>query len=87
MTTYANLKREAESLNRKLAVAFANERTAAINEIIIAMREYKIDASDLGHNLKSPPKWVNVKTGDIWTGRGKSPAWVIGEDAAPCGKP
>lgn len=84
MNTYASLKKEAESLDRQIAVAFAIERTAKINEMILAMREYKITAEDLGHNLKSPPKFVNVKTGETWTGRGKSPAWVIGEDAVAC---
>lgn len=84
MNTYASLKKEAESLDRKIAVAFAIERTAKINELIMSMREYKITAEDLGHNLKPMPKWVNVKTGDTWCGRGKSPAWVIGEDASPC---
>jgi len=86
MTTYAELKKEVEKLNRKLAVAFANERQQTVNEIIIAMREYKIDSSDLGHNLKSPPKWVNAKTGETWTGRGRHPLWLSTEDAIDCNK-
>lgn len=83
MKTYNELKAEAEAIDRQLAVSFAAERHQKINEIIVYMREFKINAEDLGSNLKSPPRWVNVKTGDTWSGRGKSPSWVIGEDAAP----
>lgn len=84
MKTYDQLKKEAACIDRKLAVSFANERAAKINEIIAAMREYKIQPEDIGRNTKAAPRWVNVKTGETWSGRGKHPHWVISKDAAPC---
>ncbi|WP_081079373.1 H-NS family nucleoid-associated regulatory protein [Burkholderia cepacia] len=79
MTTYLELKTQAEALARQVEQA----RLAELDGIITAIRdqidEYGITADQLfGRRRPVAPKYRNPSTGAIWSGRGRPPHWIVG---------
>ncbi|HDR9474391.1 H-NS histone family protein [Burkholderia multivorans] len=87
MTTYLELKAQAEALAQQAEEA----RLAELDSIITTMREqiaeYGITPEQLfGRRRTSgtkasgplPPKYRDPKTGATWSGRGKAPQWIAG---------
>ncbi|KVL43444.1 H-NS histone [Burkholderia territorii] len=87
MATYRQLTAQLERLQQKID----KEREKAIAEAIATIRakieEYDITAEELGFRpigaagaskpkRPLPPKYLNPKTGETWSGRGRAPAWL-----------
>jgi len=87
MTTYADLKRQIQELQEQAEKARASEIAGAKAKIQEIMQTYNLTVSDLGGTLKAVkvPKAVAAKyrdlaTGQEWTGRGRAPTWLNGEN-------
>ena len=96
MTTYKELQRQIEKLQKEAEQARKTELSNAIAEIHAKMKEYGISPEDLGFGgsaglkrkaakgVRRPvaPKYRNNATGETWSGRGKPPKWMAGRDKA-----
>jgi len=88
MATYKQLTAQLEKLHKEVAVAREKEIEQAIADIKQKIVEYGITAEELGFSSKRstakkpplPPKYRNPKTGETWSGRGRSPAWLAGKN-------
>ena len=88
MATYKQLTAQLEKLHKEAAVAREKEIEQAIADIKQKIVEYGITAEELGFSSKRstpkkaplPPKYRNPKTGETWSGRGRSPAWLAGKN-------
>ena len=82
MTTYKELKAQAAELLKQAEALRNAETRTVIGEIKAKMAEYRITLDD----LKMPSKRAGVKakyrdpeTGATWSGRGRSPKWLVDE--------
>jgi DNA-binding protein H-NS len=89
MKTYKELQAEIKDLQMRAEKARRAEVANVIAEIKEKMREYGITEADLsGKGSAKPakktgmvkPKYRNADTGETWTGRGKPPKWIAGQD-------
>jgi DNA-binding protein H-NS len=88
MATYKQLTAQLEKLHKEVAVAREKEIEQAIADIKQKIVEYGITAEELGFAGKraaakktpSPAKYRNPKTGETWSGRGRSPGWLAGKN-------
>jgi DNA-binding protein H-NS len=89
MATYKQLTAQLEKLHKEVAVAREKEVADAIADIKNRIAEYNLTAEELGFSTRRgrpakkaplPPKYRNPKTGETWSGRGRSPAWIIGRN-------
>jgi DNA-binding protein H-NS len=89
MKTYKELQAEIKDLQLRAEKARRAEVANVIAEIKEKMREYGITESDLsGKGSTKPtkktgtvkPKYRNAASGETWTGRGKPPKWIAGQD-------
>jgi DNA-binding protein H-NS len=89
MKTYKELQAEIKNLQARAEKARRAEVASVIAEIKEKMRLYGITEADLsGKGAKKPskktgavkPKYRNAATGETWTGRGKPPKWIAGQD-------
>lgn len=83
MSTYKELKAQAEALLKRAEAARRAEIAAVVAEIQARMKEYGITLADLkGGTKKAGPrgavaaKYRNPLTGDTWSGRGRAPKWL-----------
>ncbi|MGS0894880.1 H-NS histone family protein [Burkholderia stagnalis] len=86
MATYRQLTAQLEKLQSKID----KERAKAIADAIALIRakivEFDITPEELGFRSPGraaakpkrplPPKYLNPKTGETWSGRGRAPAWL-----------
>ena len=88
MTTYLELKKQADALAQQAEEA----RLSELESIITAMREqiaeYGITSEQLfgrrraavsGARTPIAPKYQDPKSGATWSGRGKAPGWIAGK--------
>ncbi|SAK82853.1 histone family protein nucleoid-structuring protein H-NS [Caballeronia arationis] len=92
MATYKQLTAQLEKLQAEVAAAREKEVADAIAEIKAKIADYGLTAEELGfHALRGrgalaarkaplPPKYRNPKTGETWSGRGRTPAWLAGKN-------
>jgi len=89
MKTYKELQVEIKNLQMRAEKARRAEVANVIADIKEKMREYGITEADLsGKGGKKQvkkagtvkPKYRNSATGETWTGRGKPPKWIAGQD-------
>ncbi|MGV2289754.1 H-NS histone family protein [Trinickia sp. YCB016] len=84
MATYKQLTLQLEKLQVQVSAAREKEIEATIAEIKEKIAEYGITAEELGFSSKRPAarksalpaKYLNPKTGQTWSGRGRVPAWI-----------
>ncbi|RQT37512.1 H-NS family nucleoid-associated regulatory protein [Burkholderia contaminans] len=85
---YPELKAQLEALDRQIAQARESARNDAIAAIRALMDEFGIHESELASKRggrrtgASAPKYRDPETGQTWSGRGKAPAWIAGQDRA-----
>jgi DNA-binding protein H-NS len=86
MTSYQELKAQAEDLLRQAEAARKAEKTAVILETKAKMAEYGITVADLGGGGRKASgrvavaiKYRNPATGATWSGRGRPPRWLTDE--------
>lgn len=89
MTTYKELTAQIENLQKQAAHARQSEVANAIADIKEKMRDYGITLTDLGltgakkaSKAKEPvaAKYRDLVSGATWSGRGKPPRWIAGQD-------
>ncbi|WP_423194654.1 H-NS histone family protein [Cupriavidus sp. H18C2] len=92
MATYKQLMAEKAALEAKLSEARAEEVAGVIAKIQELMADYGLSVEDIagkrrrGRPAKNgsstapktplPPKYMDPKTGNTWSGRGRAPAWL-----------
>lgn len=81
MTTYLELKMQADELMRQAEALRADERHAVIASVRETVAQWGITAADLGFRgdkkRKLPPKYRDPVSGREWCGRGAMPHWLV----------
>lgn len=89
MATYQELLQQREQLDRQIKEAAEREKSEGIAKVKALIEQYGLTASDIfsrragsGKSAggKVAPKYRNPSTGETWTGRGKAPKWIEGQD-------
>src|ERR1700757_2123581 len=92
MSSYRELLAQREKLEKQIEEAKAREYAEVLNEIKQKMADYGITLAELGggraKNAKVParpragvaPKYRDPDSGNTWSGRGKPPRWIAGQD-------
>ncbi|AXF25053.1 H-NS histone [Burkholderia pyrrocinia] len=87
MATYRQLSVQLERLQQKIDKEREKAIADAIADIRAKIDEYDITPEELGFRPPGaaaavkpkrtlPPKYLNPKTGETWSGRGRAPAWL-----------
>jgi DNA-binding protein H-NS len=86
MATYAEMKAQAEALLKAAEEQRKTENREIIAEIRAAIREHGITADQLGFapagkgsRKTAPAKYQDPVSGATWSGRGRTPKWVVGD--------
>lgn len=94
MTTYNELMVQIDELKKKAEQVRRDELSAVMQDIKQKMAEYGITLEDLGASTRGgkrrngrtvAAKYRDPITGKSWTGRGKTPRWLV--EAESAGKP
>lgn len=87
MASLKEIQAQIADLQRQAEQQRSNELSGAIQEIKDLMAEYGITADDLQPGRKKgaakKPAAVQFRhpsTGDTWSGRGRTPNWLAGQD-------
>ncbi|WDD90746.1 H-NS histone family protein (plasmid) [Burkholderia sp. FERM BP-3421] len=89
--TYLELKARLRSIDEAVEVAKKRETEQAIMRIQQTILEYGLTARDIFGRRKMNgdrdrrygrvrAKYVNPTTGETWTGRGRPPRWIAGQN-------
>lgn len=92
--SYKELLQKREVLEREIAQARENEVSAAVAKARELVAEFGLTVQDLfpGRGAKAAitkpvskvaAKYRDPASGQTWTGRGKAPKWIEGQDRAP----
>ncbi|GAO22500.1 histone family protein nucleoid-structuring protein H-NS [Alicycliphilus sp. B1] len=86
---------EREALDAKIQAVRSEAREIAIAQIHELMTTYGLTREDVmpgsaeasrtrkaGPRKKAPAKYYDPNSGKTWTGRGKAPRWIAGQDYA-----
>ena len=86
MSTYKELKAQAEALLKQAEAARRAEIASVVADIQARMKEYGISLNDLKGGQRRPKaraavaaKYRNPATGESWSGRGRAPKWLAEE--------
>jgi DNA-binding protein H-NS len=88
-SAYLDLLAQREALEEQIALARAAEVGAALEQIRQLVADYELQdqvqftQARGPRAYKRPPvlaKYRNPETGDTWSGRGKPPRWIAGQD-------
>lgn len=98
MTTYKELLKQREDLERQISEARQRENAQALTQVRALVADFDLTPEDVfpttktrgpkaasgktGSKTKVAPKYRNPATGDTWTGRGKPPRWIQDQDRA-----
>lgn len=83
MTTYAELKAQADALFQQAEAARREEARAALADIKAKMAMYGLTAEDLGATSTLAQKKPRAEAkyrgpnGQLWSGNGRRPQWVL----------
>jgi DNA-binding protein H-NS len=87
MSTFKEIEAQIAQLQRQAAEQRDREIADALKTIHDLMQEYSISIGDLqlvrkkgAFKKSSKPLFRNPKTGNTWSGRGRMPNWLIGQD-------
>ncbi|SDZ80904.1 MULTISPECIES: H-NS family nucleoid-associated regulatory protein [Acidovorax] len=89
MSSYKELLKQREDLERKINEARRNELSEAVAQVRALVAEFGLTAQDVfpagrarsaSAGSKVAPKYRNPATGQTWTGRGKPPKWIQNEN-------
>ena len=92
MSTYKDLLKQREALELQIKEARQREIAHAVTQVRSLVAEFGLTTKDVfssgkvritsGTHAKVAAKYCNPATGDTWTGRGKPPKWIQGQDRA-----
>lgn len=91
MTSYKDLLEQREALNVQIEEARRRELADAVAKVRVLVADYGLQPEDVfpparagrgsaNQGVKVAPKYRNPATGETWTGRGKPPKWIQGQD-------
>jgi DNA-binding protein H-NS len=90
MSSYKELLAQREKLEKQIEEAKAREYAEVLGEIKQKMADYGITLAELGSTrgkgkagrprASVAPKYRDPKSGTTWSGRGKPPKWIAGQD-------
>ncbi|KAF1043827.1 H-NS histone family protein [Xylophilus sp.] len=89
MSTYKELLKQRDSLERQIKEARDRELSEAVAQVRSLVQEYELTAEDVfpsnrsrgtARGSKVAAKYRNPATGETWTGRGKAPKWIQGQE-------
>lgn len=90
MTTYKELLQQREALELQIAEARQREIAQAVSQVRALVAQFELTAQDVFPSGKSrstaaavnkvAPKYSDPTTGKTWTGRGKAPKWIEGQE-------
>ncbi len=94
MSNYKELLKERELLEAKIQEARRAELASALQTVRTLVNEYELTQQQVfppargprslvasaGTGSKVAPKYRNPATGQTWTGRGKAPKWIDGQN-------
>ncbi|ODS69736.1 MAG: histone [Acidovorax sp. SCN 68-22] len=89
MPSYKELVKQRESLDQQIQQARREELAGAVSQVRALVAEFGLTAQDVfpsgrarsaSSGSKVAPKYRNPATGQTWTGRGKPPRWIQGQD-------
>lgn len=92
--TYKELLKQREALEQAIASARAQEISEAMTKVRELVAEFGLTVQDVFPSGRSggrsgvksssvnkvAPKYRDPSTGQSWTGRGKAPKWIDGQD-------
>lgn len=90
MATLAELMEQRAQLDQQIEALRASEMNTAIQRVRALVAEFGLRQADvfgrggsraLG-TTKVPIKYRDPATGQTWTGRGRAPKWIEGQDRA-----
>ena len=95
-TSYKELLQQREALEQAIANARAHELSEAVRRTRELVAEFGLTVQDVfpsgrgnsktggksSTGAKVAPKYRDPATGQTWTGRGKAPKWIDGQDRA-----
>lgn len=91
--SYQDLLKERAALDLRIQQAREREIADAVAKVRQTVAEYGLTVTDVfpsGRRARAAapagkvaPKYRNPATGQTWTGRGKPPKWIQGQDRAP----
>jgi len=93
--SYKELLKQREALEQAIATAREQELSEAISKARDLVAEFGLTVQDIfpsgrgasksgnkSSGAKVAPKYRDPVTGQSWTGRGKAPKWIDGQDRA-----
>jgi DNA-binding protein H-NS len=87
MANIAELIAQKEEIEQKIKELRKSERHAAIAKVREIIAEFDLMADEVfakaakGVRTKATPKYRDPASGKTWTGRGRSPRWLNGNNA------
>ncbi|MBD9530432.1 H-NS histone family protein [Comamonas sp. CMM01] len=90
MSTYQILLQQKAELEAQIAEVHKREKSAAVTQARELVAQFGLNADDVFGGKKEAtsgratvaPKYRDPATGATWTGRGKPPKWINGQDRA-----
>ncbi len=88
MKTYRELLEQFEKLKQEIEIAREQEAQLMAQRVMALLAENGVDIQDMllgrrpGRRVGSriEPKYWNPDTGATWSGRGRMPSWLVGQD-------
>jgi len=87
MKTYEELLQERQQIEQQLQEARKREVNDAIAEARALVTKYDLKPNEVfpprrggARVISSEAKYRDPATGKTWTGRGKPPMWIVGQD-------
>ena len=88
MSVYKELLQQREALNQQIAEARRVEMADAVARVRALIADYQLTQDDVFPpsrgvrvvGAKVAPKYRNPLTNETWTGRGKPPRWIQGQE-------
>ncbi|MBP6597984.1 MAG: H-NS histone family protein [Giesbergeria sp.] len=90
MSSYKELLKQREALELQISTARRDEVASAIAQVRAIVAEYELTQQEVfptsararsaTSGTKVAPKYRDPASGQTWTGRGKAPKWIQGQD-------
>lgn len=89
MSSYKELMKQREALDQQISQARQQEMSSAVAQVRALVAEFGLTAQEVFPSgrarsstvgSKVAPKYRNPATGQTWTGRGKPPRWIQGQE-------
>ncbi|MDQ7979862.1 H-NS histone family protein [Paraburkholderia sp. SARCC-3016] len=83
-TSYRDLLRQREALQKQIDAALEHERAMAIENVRAIVSEYSLTPEQVFAKTRHvpvprPPKYRDPASGATWSGRGREPIWLKGQ--------